>query len=133
MHRQNSVVIAFYVACLLFIITTDASTCNHVLESVTKMYRVKRDSRNQIKTILESMATMPVETPSDKVYHVKADCISDVRVVSIVFDDEHPSYVHATDFHAAGLEYEKSKHPMDLSGTYTIHKLTSLYSKLITI
>ncbi|KAG0810521.1 hypothetical protein G6F29_007732 [Rhizopus arrhizus] len=79
------------------------------------MYRVKRDSRNQIKTILESMATMPVETPSDKVYHVKADCISDVRVVSIVFDDEHPSYVHATDFHAAGLEYEKSKHPMDLS------------------
>jgi hypothetical protein len=94
-------------------------SCGHVTETITKVYNVKRGPQSHIKTIVESTATVPVlPFVSEKMYHLREDCRNNLRVVSIVFDNQHTDYIQTADIHAARLGNKKSKTLLDLPGTH---------------
>lgn len=108
MHR-NLIVCALYLVCVLF--TVYAHSCNYAKHTITKVYRVKRDSHKHVNTVIQSLATAPMT--DKKLYHVKASCMGSTRTISLVFDDQRPFY--KANFHTSGLEH-KARHPMVLSG-----------------
>ena len=116
MHRKILIIFAFYAYMLL---GARGDSCGHATETITKVYNVKRGPQSHIKTIVESTAIAPVlPFVSEKMYHLREDCRNNLRVISIVFDNQHTDYIQTADIHAASLGNRKSKTLLDLPGTH---------------